>query len=116
MSFERIRTIKGNEYLYREERWREGGKVKSRSIYLGVLRKRKALSYSDEQQEKERLEQERIDRMLAYALRSVEKDQKRKAKEAEIKKAPATKSEGPVREERSEPSSGLKSNDASDTE
>ena len=35
MAFERIRTINGHRYLYRETRWREGKKVKSRSDYLG---------------------------------------------------------------------------------
>lgn len=35
MAFERIRTIKGRQYRYREERWREGGKVRSKSTYLG---------------------------------------------------------------------------------
>jgi hypothetical protein len=33
--FIRIRTIKGNQYRYAEERWREGRRVRSRSIYLG---------------------------------------------------------------------------------
>lgn len=37
MAFERIRTIKGNDYRYLEERWREDGKVKSRSTYLGAV-------------------------------------------------------------------------------
>src|SRR5574337_2117122 len=31
MTFKRIRTIKGHQYEYEELRWREGGKVKSRS-------------------------------------------------------------------------------------
>ena len=35
MSFTRIRTIKGRRYRYLEERWRENGKVRSRSISLG---------------------------------------------------------------------------------
>jgi hypothetical protein len=35
MSFVRIRTIKGRSYRYLEERWREGGKIRSRSTYLG---------------------------------------------------------------------------------
>jgi hypothetical protein len=35
MAFTRIRTIKGRQYRYLEERWREGGKVRSRSISLG---------------------------------------------------------------------------------
>ncbi|MGA8906043.1 MAG: hypothetical protein WB524_00375 [Acidobacteriaceae bacterium] len=37
MSFTRIRTIKGRRYRYLEERWRENGKVCSRSISLGPL-------------------------------------------------------------------------------
>lgn len=36
MSFIRIRTINGKEYMYEEHRWRGAdGKVKSKSIYLG---------------------------------------------------------------------------------
>jgi hypothetical protein len=35
MAFTRIRTINGKQYLYEEHRYREGGKVKSRSVYLG---------------------------------------------------------------------------------
>lgn len=35
MSFERIRKIGNHEYRYLETRWREGGKVKSKSKYLG---------------------------------------------------------------------------------
>ena len=35
MAFTRIRTINGKQYRYLEERWREGGKVRSRSISLG---------------------------------------------------------------------------------
>lgn len=35
MAFTRVRTINGKQYLYREERWREGGKVRSRSTSLG---------------------------------------------------------------------------------
>jgi hypothetical protein len=35
MSFIRIRTINGQQYRYLEERYREGGKVRSRSKYLG---------------------------------------------------------------------------------
>jgi hypothetical protein len=34
MTFTRIRTINGRRYLYEEHRWREGGKVKSRSRCL----------------------------------------------------------------------------------
>ena len=37
MAFVRIRTIKGRQYRYREERWREGGKVRSRSTCLGPV-------------------------------------------------------------------------------
>ncbi len=37
MAFIRIRMIKGRQYRYREERWREGGKVRSRSICLGPV-------------------------------------------------------------------------------
>ena len=37
MAFTRTRTIKGRQYLYREERWREGKKVKSKSIFLGAV-------------------------------------------------------------------------------
>lgn len=37
MAFTRIRTIKGRQYLYREERWREGKKVRSKSTFLGVV-------------------------------------------------------------------------------
>ncbi len=33
--FTRVRTIKGRRYLYEEHRWREGGKVRSKSICLG---------------------------------------------------------------------------------
>jgi hypothetical protein len=43
MSFERIRTIKGRRYRYLETRWREAGRVRSRSEYLGrvdVIRER----------------------------------------------------------------------------
>jgi hypothetical protein len=37
MAFTRIRTIKGRDYRYLEERWREGGKVCSRSTSLGPV-------------------------------------------------------------------------------
>jgi len=37
MAFTRIRTINGRRYLYEERRWREDGKVKSKSILLSVL-------------------------------------------------------------------------------
>jgi hypothetical protein len=37
MAFTRIRTIKGRDYHYLEERWREGGKVCSRSTSLGPV-------------------------------------------------------------------------------
>jgi hypothetical protein len=37
MAFYRKRTINGRQYLYREERWREGKKVRSRSKCLGAL-------------------------------------------------------------------------------
>ena len=37
MSFVRTRTIKGKQYLYKETRWREGGKVRSRSVSLGPV-------------------------------------------------------------------------------
>ena len=37
MAFTRVRTIKGRQYLYREERWREGKKVRSKSIFLGAV-------------------------------------------------------------------------------
>jgi len=37
MAFVRIRKIKGRHYRYQEERWREGGKVRSRSICLGPI-------------------------------------------------------------------------------
>lgn len=35
MTFTRIRTIKGIQYIYEETRWREGKKVRSRSRSLG---------------------------------------------------------------------------------
>lgn len=35
MAFTRIRTINGKQYRYLEERYRQGGKVRSRSTYLG---------------------------------------------------------------------------------
>ena len=35
--FIRIRTIKGRQYRYAEERWREGKRVRSRSIFLGAV-------------------------------------------------------------------------------
>jgi hypothetical protein len=37
MAFTRIRTINGRRYLYEERRWREDGKVKSKSILISVL-------------------------------------------------------------------------------
>lgn len=37
MAFTRIRTIKGKQYEYLEERWREGGRVRSRSVSLGPV-------------------------------------------------------------------------------
>jgi hypothetical protein len=37
MTFTRIRTVNGHRYLYEEHRWREGGKVKSRSRCLGRI-------------------------------------------------------------------------------
>jgi hypothetical protein len=37
MSFTRIRIINGRRYLYQEERWREGVKVRSRSRSLGPM-------------------------------------------------------------------------------
>ena len=47
MAFTRIRTIKGRDYRYLEERWREGGKVCSRSTSLGpvggTVRRRKGV-------------------------------------------------------------------------
>src|ERR1051326_1051913 len=41
MAFTRIRTIKGRQYLFQEERWRENGKVRSRSKSLGPVGGRK---------------------------------------------------------------------------
>src|ERR1043166_1262669 len=41
MAFVRIRTIKGQQYRFLEERWREGGKVRSRSKSLGPVDGRK---------------------------------------------------------------------------
>lgn len=35
--FTRIRTIKGRRYRYLERRWREGGRVRSRSLCLGPV-------------------------------------------------------------------------------
>ena len=35
MAFTRTRTINGKQYTYEEHRWREGGKVRSKSVYLG---------------------------------------------------------------------------------
>ncbi len=35
--FERIRTIKGRQYRYREKRWREGKKMRSKSYYVGPV-------------------------------------------------------------------------------
>jgi|SRR5271165_919832 len=32
-----IRTIRGRRYLYRERRWRENGRVRSSSEYLGAI-------------------------------------------------------------------------------
>jgi hypothetical protein len=32
-----IRTIRGRQYLYRERRWRENGRVRSSSEYLGAI-------------------------------------------------------------------------------
>ena len=37
MAFTRVRTIKGKRYLYKEERWREGKRVRSKSSYLGPV-------------------------------------------------------------------------------
>lgn len=37
MSFVRTRKIKGKLYRYEETRWREGGKVRSRSVSLGPV-------------------------------------------------------------------------------
>jgi hypothetical protein len=37
MTFYRVRSFGDRRYLYREERWREGGKVRSRSRSLGRL-------------------------------------------------------------------------------
>lgn len=37
MAFTRIRTINGKQYRYLEKRWREGGKVRSRSVSLGPV-------------------------------------------------------------------------------
>lgn len=37
MAFIRTRTIKGRQYVYREERWREDGKVRSKSTLLRKL-------------------------------------------------------------------------------
>jgi hypothetical protein len=37
MAFTRVRTIKGKQYRYLEERWREGKKVRSRSTFLGAI-------------------------------------------------------------------------------
>jgi hypothetical protein len=37
MSFILVRTRKNRRYLYRETRWREGRRVRSRSDYLGPL-------------------------------------------------------------------------------
>ncbi len=38
--FIRIRTIKGRQYRYAEERWREGKRVRSRSTFLGAVNRR----------------------------------------------------------------------------
>lgn len=37
MTFTRIRNINGHQYLYEEHRWREAGRVKSRSRSLGPI-------------------------------------------------------------------------------
>lgn len=37
MAFYRTRIIKGKKYLYREQRYREGRKVRSKSTYLGAV-------------------------------------------------------------------------------
>lgn len=37
MAFTRIRTINGRRYLYEERRWREDGRVRSKSILISVL-------------------------------------------------------------------------------
>jgi hypothetical protein len=69
MAFERTRTINGNQYRYREERWREGGKVRSKSTYLGKVGS--ALSEWDKAQRKRQDDQ---DRAYDSVMRQVEKD------------------------------------------
>jgi len=46
MAFTRIRTIKGKQYEYLEERWREGGKVRSRSVCLGSVTGRPKIDWT----------------------------------------------------------------------
>ena len=69
MAFVRVRKIKGRQYRYREERWREGGKVRSRSTCLGavdgeqpegILRRIFPKTYGIDWAEIERQELERI--------------------------------------------------------
>lgn len=51
MSYEVIKTIRGRRYKYRQETYREGGKVKTRSVYIGPVdgpkRRRKGISVGD---------------------------------------------------------------------
>jgi hypothetical protein len=50
MAFLRVVTrANGKRYWYREERWRENGKVKSKSIYIGPCRLSPFLKYSGEE-------------------------------------------------------------------
>jgi len=76
MTFTRIRFISGRRYLYEEVRWREGGKVRSRSRSLGPIdgggktRKRRSsgiMSFIEAQ----RLSPE--DRVLASIAREAER-------------------------------------------
>lgn len=88
MAFQRIKTIKGKQYLYEEERWRKGKKIKTRSRYIGPVELLKAIvdnivtPMTDEQ------------RMHEIMFQAVEGAYKAKVTAAKEKAPAANKAEG----------------------
>lgn len=83
MAFTRIRTIKGRDYRYLEERWREAGKVRSRSTCLGPVGgtvRRKGVLRRIGELITANLQHEHIFDMEALALEAQEREQQKAAK------------------------------------
>ena len=80
MAWERIREVNGRHYIYLEERYREGGKVRSRSTYLGVVggKRKKVKTPAEECEERYQAIMDKA--MLAgdRAVAKIEKEQRAK--------------------------------------